>query len=236
MSAGPWVGDAVNRPTLERLGIEGIDAAVVSLGQNMSGSILLTLHLTELKVKRVLVKALDDDHGLVLSKLGADQIIFPEREMAGRLARVLTYPNLVDILPLGPDMALVEMAVPDFLAGKSLRELDMRKNITASRSWPSRTRTSVHVDPILDPGQIVEAGTILICMGPDRRPGEVPEPGLRLAFRFYLLAVYAKKFAEDYRRYGYLRCGDRLRGSGYAGPALPSWASRSSAWTTTRPR
>ena len=158
------VGDAVNRPTLERLGIEGIDAAVVSLGQNMSGSILLTLHLTELKVKRVLVKALDDDHGLVLSKLGADQIIFPEREMAGRLARVLTYPNLVDILPLGPDMALVEMAVPDFLAGKSLRELDMRKTY-GIQVLAVKDPDSVHVDPILDPGQIVEAGTILICMG-----------------------------------------------------------------------
>ncbi len=158
------VGDAVDRPTLERLGMEGIDAAVVSLGQNMSGSILLTLHLTELKVKRVLVKALDDDHGLVLKKLGADKIIFPEREMAGRLAQVLTHPNMVDILPLGPDMALVEMAVPESITGKSLRDLDLRKKY-GIQVLAVKDPDSVHVDPVLDPSLIVERDMILVCMG-----------------------------------------------------------------------
>ena len=158
------VGDAVDRPTLEKLGIEGIDTAVVSLGQNMSSSILLTLHLTELKVGRILVEALDDDHGLVLTKLGAHQIIFPEREMAVRLARVLTYPNLVDILPLGPDMALVEMAAPESFGGKSLRELELRKKFGV-QVLAVKDPDSVHVDPALDPDRIIDEGTVLICMG-----------------------------------------------------------------------
>ncbi len=158
------VGDAVDRPTLEKLGLEGIDTAIISLGQNMSGSILLTLHLTELKVERILVEALDDDHAAALRKLGADQIIFPEREMAVRLARTLTYPNLVDILPLGPDTAVVEMAVPESFVGHSFRELELRSKFGV-QVLAVKDPASTHVDPALDPDQVIKEKTILICLG-----------------------------------------------------------------------
>ncbi len=158
------VGDAVDRPTLEKLGIEGIETAIVSLGQNMSGSILLTLYLSEMKVGRILVEARDDDHGVVLTKLGADQIIFPEREMAVRLARTLTYPNLVDILPLGPDMALVEMAAPESFVGRSLRELELRRNY-GIQILAVKDPASTHVEPVLDPAQVIKEKTMLICLG-----------------------------------------------------------------------
>ena len=158
------VGDAVDRAALEKLGVEGIDTALVSLGQNMSGAILLTLHLTELSVGRILVEALDDDHGAALTKLGADQIIFPEREMAVRLARTLVYPNLVEILPLGPEMAVVELAVPESLVGRSLRELELRRN-HGVQVLAAKDPGSTHVEPILDPDRVIEKETILICLG-----------------------------------------------------------------------
>lgn len=158
------VGDAVDRPTLEKLGIEGIETAIVSLGANMSGSILLTLHLSELKVGRILVEALDDDHAQVLTKLGAHRIIFPEREMAGRLATMLTHPNLVEILPLGPEMSLVELASPESFGGRSIRELELRKKYGV-QVLALKTPGSVHVEPVLDPDQVIEPGSDLICLG-----------------------------------------------------------------------
>ena len=158
------VGDAVDRTTLEKLGIAGIETAIVSLGSNMSGSILLTLHLSELKVNRILVKALDDDHAQVLTKLGAHRIIFPEREMARRLATMLTHPNLVEILHLGPEMTLVEMAAPKSFGGHSLRQLELRKKFGV-QVLAVKDQGSEKVELVLDPDRVIQAESTLICLG-----------------------------------------------------------------------
>ncbi|MBU1631364.1 MAG: TrkA family potassium uptake protein, partial [Candidatus Omnitrophica bacterium] len=71
-----------------------IDAAIVSLGDKIEASILTTLYLKELGVKKIIVKAINDDHGQILKLIGAMEIIYPEKEEAVRLARRLTVPNL----------------------------------------------------------------------------------------------------------------------------------------------
>ncbi|MBU0533945.1 MAG: TrkA family potassium uptake protein [Candidatus Omnitrophica bacterium] len=103
-----------------------IDAAIVSLGDKIEASILTTLYLKELGVKKIIVKAINDDHGQILKLIGAMEIIYPEKEEAVRLARRLTVPNLIEHIPLASEYSIVEIAVPDNFVGKSLKELRLR--------------------------------------------------------------------------------------------------------------
>ncbi|MCA9413317.1 MAG: TrkA family potassium uptake protein, partial [Candidatus Omnitrophica bacterium] len=82
--------DATDRESLNTLGLEQLDAVVVSTGSKISTSILICLHLHEIGVKRILAKAQDDDHAKILQKVGATEIIHPERDMAFRLSQNLT--------------------------------------------------------------------------------------------------------------------------------------------------
>jgi trk system potassium uptake protein TrkA len=103
-----------------------IDAAVVSLGDSIEASILATLYLKELGVKKIIVKAINDDHGQILKLIGAMEVIYPEKEEAVRLAQRLTVPNLIENIPLAPEYSIMEIAVPDEFIGKSLKELRLR--------------------------------------------------------------------------------------------------------------
>jgi len=105
---------------------EGLDEAVVSMGESMEGSILCTLYLKRLGVPMVRVKALTDDHAIVLRQLGADELIFPERETARRVAAHVTNPNLLDFVPLGGDYQVVEAKPPTTFHDHTLAELGLR--------------------------------------------------------------------------------------------------------------
>jgi len=163
------VADAADRAVLEDLGLKGLDSAVVSLGDNLAGSILLTLYLKELEVKRIVVKASNDDHSLVLQKVGADQIIIPEREMALRLAHTLTSPNLIDYLPVSPDTAIVELAPPEAFVGQSPRQLDLRKKLGIQiLAVKDEERQEVRV--VIDPDYLIQKGDVLVVLG---RPEDI---------------------------------------------------------------
>ena len=105
---------------------DDVDEAVVSMGESLEASILCTLYLKRLRVPTVRVKALNDDHGAVLRQLGADELIFPERETARRLATRIQHPNVLDFVPLGGDYQVVEMTAPEAFSGSSLIELGLR--------------------------------------------------------------------------------------------------------------
>jgi trk system potassium uptake protein TrkA len=119
--------DATDQDTLRALGIHDADAVVVSLGERMDASILVTLYLRELGVKHVVVKAVSEDHGKVLHLIGATEIVHPERDTARRVARGLGVRSIVEYLPLAADSSLVELHVPPGFVGKTLAELDIRR-------------------------------------------------------------------------------------------------------------
>lgn len=118
--------DATDREALKTLGLEAMDGVIVSTGTRISTSILICLHLKEVGVKNILAKALDDDHGKILRKVGASEIIHPERDMALRIARGLSTPNVLDFIPLAEDFDLVQVGPPREFIGKSIRELNLR--------------------------------------------------------------------------------------------------------------
>jgi trk system potassium uptake protein TrkA len=103
-----------------------MDGIVVSTGTNISISILISLHLHEIGVKKILAKALDEDHAKILSKVGATEIIHPEKDMAVRVARGLSRPNILDFIPLEEDYNLIQVGPPSAFIGKSLKDLNLR--------------------------------------------------------------------------------------------------------------
>lgn len=103
------------------------DEAIVSMGESLESSILATLHLKKIGVKRIWAKATTEDHASILKSIGAGEIIFPERETARRLAAQLINPNLLDFIPLEEDYRVMDVAPPNSFYGHTLVELDLRK-------------------------------------------------------------------------------------------------------------
>jgi trk system potassium uptake protein TrkA len=120
------VGDAANKEFLVTHGFADLAAVVVSTGERSHIATLITLYLRELKVARIVVKAISEDHGRILEKIGATEIIFPEKDMAIRTARTLSAPNIIEHIPLGEDFAITEVSPPRKFIGKSLVDLDLR--------------------------------------------------------------------------------------------------------------
>ncbi len=119
------VADATDRKTLESLGVKQMDTVIVCIGSNMSDSILTTLNLKEMGVETVVAKALSEAHGRILEKVGASDVIFPEKDMAISLAERLHNPNMLDYLPFMEGYSIVELAPPKDFIGKELRELNL---------------------------------------------------------------------------------------------------------------
>ena len=122
------LSDAANKEFLESQSIADMDAVIVSLGDRSHIATLITLYLKELKAKRILVKAVNADHGRILERVGATDVIFPEKEMAQRLAHSLTSPNILEFIPLAEDYSISETEPPKHFVGKTLAELNLRKD------------------------------------------------------------------------------------------------------------
>ncbi|OKY76695.1 MAG: potassium transporter TrkA [Desulfobulbaceae bacterium DB1] len=120
------VMDSTDKEALRTLGLDQMDGVIVSTGTKISTSVLICLYLQEIGVKTILAKALDEDHEKILKRVGATEIIHPERDMALRIARVLSTPNALDFIPLAKDFELVQVAPPKEFLGKSLTELNLR--------------------------------------------------------------------------------------------------------------
>lgn len=121
------LADASDKEVLENIGIAADDVVVISFGEDLAASTLLTLHLKELKVKTIIVKVPNEDHKRILLKVGASEAIIPEREMANKVARGIISPNVLEYLPISEEYTIVELAPPTTFIGQSLADLDLRK-------------------------------------------------------------------------------------------------------------
>lgn len=119
------VADTTDRRAMETLGVKELDAAVVCIGSVLSESILTVLNLKEIGVKQVIAKAISEPHGRILQKIGASEILFPEKDMAFSLAERLHNPNLIEYLPVLEGFSIIQLAPPKNFIGKNLRELDL---------------------------------------------------------------------------------------------------------------
>ena len=121
------IANATDKKILENLVKDTITTAIICLGDNLEQSIMICYHLKQLGVKHIIAKSRNEDMDKVLSLLGADEIINPEKDMALRLAEKLHNPKLLEIMQLGQDYVIMEVAVPQLFIGKSLEQLDVNK-------------------------------------------------------------------------------------------------------------
>ncbi|OQX85191.1 MAG: potassium transporter TrkA [Candidatus Latescibacteria bacterium 4484_7] len=120
------LGDATQKDMIKSLGLEEMDAVIVSMGGNANAATLITLYLKEIGVKKIVVKATNEDHGKILGKVGATDIIYPEKDMAIKVARSLSTPDVLDYIPMSGDYIIAEIAPLEFFVNKSLAELQLR--------------------------------------------------------------------------------------------------------------
>ena len=123
------VADARDKEVLRALGVADFDCAVVAIGDSLTDSVLATMNLLELGVPHLVCKAYDETHSQILRKLGAHQVLIPERDQAARLARSLSSPNVLDFIELSSDYGIIELPAPKSWQGKTLKELNVRAKL-----------------------------------------------------------------------------------------------------------
>jgi len=154
--------DATDENSLRALGLRNFDVAVVAIGSSIQASILVTLIVKELGVKYVVAKAQSELHAKVLYKIGADRVVFPERDMGVRLAHNLVSSNVLDFIELAPDYSIVEIASLPEWEGKTLKELDMRVKYGINIMAIKRDE-EINISPRAD--EVIQDNDILVVIG-----------------------------------------------------------------------
>ena len=156
------VADTTEEKALTSIGITNFDCVIVAIGNDMQSSILTVSLLKELGIKKVIAKALGKRHGQVLDKVGADWIIYPERDMGERVANQLLSPNMLTDIELSKEYSVEEIMIPSKMAGKNLRDLDIRAKYNVSAIAIVRKGTII-ISP--SPEQIIEEEDLLVMIG-----------------------------------------------------------------------
>lgn len=156
-----YVVKSLDRKSLEDTGIQNCDAAVVGISEEMDTSILTTLHLVSLGIPSVIAKAASSEHGEILEKLGAE-VVYPERDMAIRLAHRLETSRMLDFIQLSEQLNISKLAIPDKIIGESVQSLNLRKkyglNIIAIENGGSLIEA-------VRPDYVFQRGDILFLSG-----------------------------------------------------------------------
>lgn len=158
------LADGTDQELMNDIGIRQDDVAIISFGDDLAAATLITLHLKQRKVKNIIVKAPNEDHKMILEKVGATEVIIPEMEVGMKLAKSLVSPNVMDYIPLSEDFMIFELAPPNSFLGKSLAELQLRNrfniDVIAVRDVLS---DSIHMVP--NAGFVVKDGEVLVVIG-----------------------------------------------------------------------
>lgn len=160
------VADATDRKVLESLSVNRMDAAVVCTGTDLSASILITLNLKDIGVQKIYAKAISEPHGRILNKIGALEVIFPEKDLALSLAERLHNPNILDFLPFLEGYSIIELLPPMSFIGKGLKELDLI-NRYGVQILAIKAIALDKFNMIPTGNYVVKDGDILILLGPN---------------------------------------------------------------------
>ena len=152
--------DATDETVLKRLGLRNMDVIVVAIG-NIQQSIMICMLLKELGVPMVVAKVQSEMHAKVLTRMGVDKVIFPERDMGIRLAHNLVSSSVLDYIELSDDYSMVEIQVPQEWNGKTLAQLDLRKRLGIN---VIAIRRDGHVDPSPMPSTLLSSTDRMLVM------------------------------------------------------------------------
>lgn len=163
----PYVSYAVQADiedpeVIRSLGARNLDGVVVAVADDMEASIMATLVSKEIGVPYVLAKAKNELHAKVLKKIGADSIIFPEKEIGQSVARNLVSGEFVDWISLSPDYSITEIQVPEKWIGKSLSEIDVRRTKDVNVVG---VRIGEKIQVTIDPEEPLQKEMMMIMIG-----------------------------------------------------------------------
>lgn len=157
--------DSMDHEAMAALGVGEFDTAFVTIGGDVKASCVTTMLLRELGVRFIVAKASDEFHGRMLEKLGADKIVYPERDMGKRVAHNLVSGNLLEYIELSPDFSMAEILPRSEWVGKSLLELRLRDeyglNVVAVRSGEQ-------INPLPGSATIVREGDIMLVVAEEK--------------------------------------------------------------------
>jgi trk system potassium uptake protein len=159
------IADSTDAEALKSIGIRNFDTVIVAIGNDIQASILSVLLVKEHGVNKVIAKALNKLHGQVLTKVGADWVVFPERDMGIRVAHQLLSPHVLNFIELSKDYSVEEIKVPERMTDKTLRELDLRARFNLS-VIAIRQENEINISP--SPDKIIDRGDVLIVIGENR--------------------------------------------------------------------
>lgn len=154
--------DATDEMALREVGVRNFDIAIVSIGADLQASIMATILLKELGIKMVVTKANNAMHAKVLKKIGADKVVFPEKDMGIRVAHGLAYSNILEYIELSPDHSLAEFLCPKEWYNKTLKDLDVRSNYGINVMAIKRD-DGVDVSPTAD--EVIKKTDVIVAIG-----------------------------------------------------------------------
>lgn len=158
------VGDTTDETVLKSLGIRNFDHVIVAIGDNIHASILTTLILKELGVQNITVKAQNNYHEKILSKIGANKVVHPERDMGKRIAHNIISNNVLDYLELSDEHSIVEIVAGSHIDGHTLIELNIRAKFNINIVAIKRDN-NIMITPIAN--EVIRKDDILIVIGAD---------------------------------------------------------------------
>ncbi|GEN55478.1 potassium transporter Trk [Halobacillus litoralis] len=159
------IADSTDENVLKELGFRNIDHVIVAIGDNIQASMLTTLILKEMGIKMITVKAQNDYHEKILNKIGADQVVHPERDMGKRIAHNIISNNILDYIELSDDHSVVEVKAGSKMGGQTLVDLDIRAEYGCNVVAIKRDK-DVIVSPMAT--EEIKESDVLIVIGADK--------------------------------------------------------------------
>ena len=156
------IGDVTREEVLQSLGVDSFDLCIVAIGSHFGASLEATLLLKEFGAKHVIAKATRDMHAKFLLRSGADQVVYPEKQAAERIAMRFSGEHILDYIELNPELSIVEVPIPKSWMGKTIEEVDVRKKYNLNILAIKRDE---HVMAVTDPNYRLSAGEHLFVFG-----------------------------------------------------------------------
>ncbi|MFP4066606.1 MAG: potassium channel family protein [Spirochaetaceae bacterium] len=172
-----YVANAIRQDTVERTVPESVDAAIIDLGKNIEASILVSNYLSKMGVRKIIAKAETDQHGEILGIAGATEVIYPNREAAKRLVLPLVSTSVLNYFPIGSNLVIAELELPEDLAGSSLVEADLRKTYGVNAIAVRKRGRDEYT--FISPVYRIEEGDIFLAAGKEEDLAAMPGPRLR---------------------------------------------------------
>lgn len=154
--------DCTDEEVLTELGVQNFDHVIVAVGADLQTSILITLMLKEQGAAKVTAKAISEIQGKMLLKIGADHVVYPERDMGIRLGKQLSSENLVDYMQVSTDFDVVEFKAPKLMNNRTIRELGIRSKF-ACNIIAIKQNDDINLTPRAE--NIIRTGDILLIIG-----------------------------------------------------------------------